>query len=80
MRTQYSVIKTVPSKSQVPRPTFHNDIKDKRNTVVGRKQFSDIGHLGPHYYPGGNAQIDFYKFLPTGQSELVWDGVPLHAI
>jgi hypothetical protein len=37
-----------------------------------------IGKLGPHYYPGGNAQIDFFKFLPVGAAELFWAGQPLH--
>jgi hypothetical protein len=38
-----------------------------------------IGELGPHVYPGGNAQIDFYKFEPVGASELWWGKRrPLH--
>jgi hypothetical protein len=39
---------------------------------------ADIGKLGPHWYPGGNAQIDFYKFLPVGAAELFVGGRPLH--
>ena len=38
---------------------------------------SALGELGPHLYPGGDAQIDFFKFTGTG-AELFWDQVPLH--
>jgi hypothetical protein len=38
---------------------------------------TDVGKLSPHVYPGGNAQIDFYKFTATA-AELFWDGTPLH--
>jgi hypothetical protein len=38
---------------------------------------TDVGDLSPHVYPGGQAQIDFYKFTATA-AELFWDTVPLH--
>ena len=36
----------------------------------------ELGTLQPHAYPGGNAQIDFFKFTPTA-AELFWDAAPL---
>ena len=38
----------------------------------------DLGALGPHHYPGGDAQINFFKFLPSGAAELFWDGAAMH--
>ena len=38
----------------------------------------DIGELVPHTFPGGDAQIDFYKLRGSGAAELFWGGRPLH--
>ena len=40
---------------------------------------SAVGKLGPHHYPGGDAQINFFLFEPTGAAEVFWaNGAALH--
>lgn len=58
-------------------PTVHSMVRQVNLSALGFTT-EDIGELGPHHYPGGNAQIDFFKFLPSGAAELFWNGVPYH--
>eukprot|EP01043_Picozoa_sp_COSAG02_P021442 COSAG02_NODE_1089_length_14662_cov_100.768180_10_plen_266_part_00 len=60
----------------LPTPV-HSVVKQVNLSALGLNA-SSIGSLGPHHYPGGDAQINFFLFEGSGQAELFWDGEPLH--
>jgi hypothetical protein len=68
---------TSPAAMALLPPSVHSAVRQVNLTTLGLNA-SDLGKLGPHHYPGGDAQINFYLFTGSGQAELFWNGEAMH--
>lgn len=67
-----------PTVLRVLPPAARDHVLQLNLSAIGLNRTA-IGELGRHYYPGGDAQINFFLFRSFGAAELYWNGgLPLH--